>query len=68
MKAICNPLVLQQGEYPKIVGTPTSVNQAYLDIFLMLGMPNLKQNKTLTQFRASTKLDLNDNLKKKRKI
>ncbi len=67
MKAICDPLVLLQGKYPKMVVTPTCVNQAYLDISRMLGMPDLKQNMTLTQFRASTKLDLDANLKKEKK-
>jgi len=64
MKAIFEPLVLLQGEYPKMVVTPTCVNQAYLDISKMLKLPDLKQNMTLTQFRASTKLDLRANIQK----
>lgn len=64
MKAVFEPLVLLQGEYPKMVVTPTCVNQAYLDISRMLKLPDLKQNMTLTQFRASTKLDLKDNIQK----
>ena len=67
MKAISAPLVLLQGEYPKMVATPTCINQAYLDITKMLQLPNLKQNMTLTQFRAITKLDLNINLSNKQK-
>lgn len=67
MKAVSEPLVLLQGEYPKLVVTPTCVNQVYLDISRMLGLPDLKQNMTLTQFRASTKLDLDINLKQVKK-
>ncbi|MDY0289199.1 MAG: IS1634 family transposase [Sphaerochaeta sp.] len=67
MKAVFEPLVLLQGEYPKMVVTPTCVNQSYLDISRMLSLPDLKQNMTLTQFRASTKLDLDMNLKEEKK-
>jgi len=67
MKAIFEPLVLLQGDYPRMVVTPTCVNQAYLDISRMLKLPDLKQNMTLIQFRASTKLDLDINLKKEKK-
>ena len=67
MKAISEPLALLQGEYPKMVVTPTCVNQAYLDISRMLGLPDLRQNMTLTQFRASTKLDLHANIKNEKK-
>jgi len=38
--------------------------QEYLDLAEALGLPPLKTNMTLTQFRASTKLDLSVNLKK----
>jgi hypothetical protein len=50
-----------------MVVTPTCVNQAYLDISGMLGLPDLRQNMTLTQFRASTKLDLHANIKNESK-
>lgn len=62
MRAISDPLVLLQGEYPKMVTTPTCVNQAYLDITNLLKLPKLRQNMTLTQFRSITKLNLHTNL------
>lgn len=34
-----------------------------LDLSSLLGMPSLRKNMTLTQFRSSTKLDLTKNLK-----
>jgi hypothetical protein len=63
MKAIHEPMVLLQGEFPKIVVTPT-VSQFYLNISRLLKLPDLKKNMTLTQFRASTKLDLKANIQK----
>ena len=63
MDAIREPLVLVQGDYPKVVVTPTRVNQTYLELSSLLGMSPLKKNMTLTQFRSSTKLDLTKNLK-----
>jgi transposase len=65
MQAVHQPLALVQGEYPKVAVTPTQVNQAYLDIAALIGLPKLKQNMSLTQFRVSTKLDLNVNLSRK---
>lgn len=63
MVAIREPIALAQGEYPNIVVTPTKVSQLYLDLAKLLGLPALRTNMTLTQFRASTKLDLSTNLK-----
>ena len=63
MDAIREPLVLVQGDYPKVIVTPTRVNHTYLELSSLLGMPSLRKNMTLTQFRSSTKLDLTKNLK-----
>ena len=63
-KAFREPVVLAQGVFPNTVVTPTKVPQEYLDLAEALEMPPLKTNMTLTQFRASTKLDLSVNLKK----
>jgi len=63
MTAIREPIALAQGEYPNIVVTPTKVSQLYLDLAKLLGLPALRTNMTMTQFRASTKLDLSTNLK-----
>lgn len=63
MDAIREPLVLVQGDYPKVIVTPTRVNQTYLELSNLLGMSTLKKNMTLTQFRSTTKLDLTKNLR-----
>lgn len=63
MEAIHEPQVLVQGDYPKVVVTPIRVSGTYLALSKTLGMKPLKKNMTLTQFRASTKLDLVLNLK-----
>ena len=63
MSAIHEPIVLAQGEYPNIVVTPTRVSKLYLDLARILGLSALRTNMTLTQFRASTRLDLSTNLK-----
>jgi hypothetical protein len=58
MKSISDPLVLLQGAFPRwMVVIPTAVSQSYLNISRML-----KKNMTLTQFRASSKLDLKTNI------
>ncbi|MDI6706558.1 MAG: transposase, partial [Bacillota bacterium] len=64
MEAIREPLVLVQGDFPNNIVTPTRITQTYLDLAETLKQPLLKSNMTLTQFRASTKLDLSVNLKK----
>lgn len=63
MDAIREPLVLVQGDYPKVIVTPTRINQTYLELSNLFGMSTLKKNMTLTQFRSTTKLDLTKNLK-----
>jgi len=63
METIHEPLVLVQGEYPNNVVTPTQVSQTYLDLAMILKLPVLKTNMTLTKFRSCTKLDLSINLK-----
>jgi transposase len=62
MRAISDPLVLLQGDYPKMIATPTCINQTYLDITNLLKLPKLRQNMTMTQFRSITKLNLHTNL------
>jgi transposase len=62
MGALRKPQVVVQGVYPKLVATPINVSQQYLDIAGLLEMKPLRQNMTVTQFRAATKLDLNKNL------
>ncbi len=51
-----------QGAYPDVIAIPINVSQEYLDLARLLKMKELRQNMTLTQFRAATKLDLNKNL------
>jgi transposase len=63
MEAIREPIVLVQGEYPQTIVTPTKVPPLYLDLAGLLGLPPLRTNMTLTQFRSSTKLDLSINQK-----
>ncbi|MDP3486665.1 MAG: IS1634 family transposase [Bacillota bacterium] len=62
-KAFREPLALVQGVFPNNIVTPTRVPQEYLDLAEALNLPALKSNMTITQFRASTKLDLSVNLK-----
>lgn len=63
MAAIHEPIALVQGDYPHVVVTPTQVPQLYLDLARLMGLPVLRTNMTLTQFRSGTKLDLSVNLK-----
>lgn len=63
MEAIREPQVLVQGDFPKVVVTPIRVSETYLTLSEILEMKPLKKNMTLTQFRASTKLNLVTNLK-----
>lgn len=63
MEAIREPLAMIQGNYPHNVVTPTRVTKVYLELAKVLKLPVLRTNMTLTQFRSSTKLDLNVNLK-----
>ena len=63
MEAIKEPLVLVQGDYPHNVVTPTKISKVYLELANLMKLPTLRTNMTLTQFRSSTKLDLNINLK-----
>lgn len=43
MEAIHEPTVLVQGEFPKVVVTPTSVNELYLELSKILEMKPLKK-------------------------
>jgi transposase len=63
MEAMREPLALVQGDYPHIVVTPTKISKIYLELARLMKLPVLRTNMTLTQFRSSTKLDLNINLK-----
>ncbi len=63
MEAIHDPEVVVHGSFPKVIVTPIKVSDIYLSLSKTLGMKLLKKNMTLTQFRASTKLDLGNNLK-----
>lgn len=60
---LSKPLVLVLGAYPNNVVTPTCVPKVYLQMAEILGLPPLKTNITLTNFRTATKLDLSINLK-----
>lgn len=62
MRAFEQPMVIVQGDYPRLVVTPTRVTQTYLDLAGILKLPPLKKNMTITQFRSATKLDLVKNL------
>lgn len=63
MKCISDPIAVVQGVFPFCVVTPVCVPQTYLDLAELLNLTRLKTNMTLTNFRASTKLDLSLNLK-----
>ena len=62
-RAIKEQLACVQGDYSHVIVTPTRVSNSYLELTQIIGLPALKTNMTLTKFRASTKLDLNINLK-----
>lgn len=63
MDAFRSPLALILGTYPNNVVTPTCIPKVYLQLAEVLGLPALKTNMTLTNFRTATKLDLSINLK-----
>lgn len=63
MDAFRSPLALILGTYPNNIVTPTRVPKVYLQLAEALGLPRLKTNMTLTNFRTATKLDLSINLK-----
>lgn len=63
MEAFSSPLAIVLGTYPNNVVTPTCIPEIYLHLAQVLGLPGLKTNMTLTNFRAATKLDLSINLK-----
>jgi transposase len=63
MKCISDPIAVVQGVFPRCIVTPVCVPQTYLDLAELLNFTRLKTNMTLTNFRASTKLDLSLNLK-----
>jgi transposase len=63
MDAFSKPLAIVLGTYPNNVVTPTQIPKVYLQLSEVLGLPPLKTNMTLTNFRAATKLDLSLNLK-----
>ena len=63
MEAFSCPLAIVLGNYPNNVVTPTLIPKVYLQLAEVLGLPPLKTNMTLTNFRTATKLDLSLNLK-----
>jgi hypothetical protein len=63
MEAFRHPLAIVLGNYPNNVVTPTLIPKVYLQLAELLGLPPLKTNMTLTNFRTATKLDLSLNLK-----
>lgn len=63
MEAFSRPLAIVLGNYPNNVVTPTLIPESYLQLAEVLGLPPLKTNMTLTNFRTATKLDLSLNLK-----
>lgn len=63
MKCISDPIAVVQGVFPCCIVTPVCVPQTYLDLAELLYLSRLKTNMTLTNFRASTKLDLSVNFK-----
>lgn len=63
MDAFRSPLAFILGTYPNNIVTPTRVPKVYLQLAEALGLPRLKTNMTLTNFRTATKLDLSINLK-----
>ena len=63
MDAIAEPKVLALGTYPKMVMVPQNLSEDFLFLIKNLGFSKLDSEMTITKFRATTKLDLNPQLK-----
>ena len=63
MDAIAEPKVVVLGTYPKMIMVPQNLNEDFLFLIEKLGFKKLDSEMTITKFRATTKLDLNPQLK-----
>lgn len=64
MECIREPLAVVSGEMPKVIITPTNLSEDFITVIDKLGFRRLETEMTQTRFRAITKLDLLDQLKK----
>lgn len=60
-RALNEPTVLVQGNYPIVTVTPTDIPVEYFDLMESLNMPGLTTNMTLQEFKKATSLDLSKN-------
>ena len=63
MDAISDPKAVAMGRYPRILLVPQNLNEDFIFLIDKLGFRKLSSEMTITQFRATTKLDLNPQLK-----
>lgn len=63
MDAIAEPKVVALGTYPKMILVPQNLNEDFLFLTEKLGFKKLDSEMSITKFRATTKLDLNPQLK-----
>ena len=63
MDAISDPKAVAMGRYPRILLVPQNLNEDLIFLIDKLGFRKLSSEMTITQFRATTKLDLNPQLK-----
>ncbi len=63
MDCIKEPLAVVSGEMPKVIITPTNMSEDFINVIDKLGFRRLETEMTPTRFRATTKLDLMEQLK-----
>ncbi len=59
---IAEPIAVVSGELPKVIITPTHLDDDFIAVIDKLGFRKLETEMTPTRFRAVTKLDLKDQL------
>ncbi len=63
MDCIREPIAVVSGEMPKVIITPTNLSEDFLTVIDKLEFRKLETEMTPTRFRATTKLDLLEQLK-----
>ena len=62
MDCISEPIAVVSGEMPKVIITPTNLSDDFINVIYKLGFRRLETEMTPTRFRATTKLDLLEQL------
>lgn len=62
MDCISEPIAVVSGEMPKVIITPTNLSDDFINVIYKLGFRRLETEMPPTRFRATTKLDLLEQL------